>query len=342
MAKLSGGEALVKSLAREGVEVVFGVPGIQVYGIVAGIRDEPGIRMVTTRHEQATTYMADGYARVSGKPGVALVVPGAGLYNAASGLATAYSRSSPVLMIAGQIPRGQIGKNLGGIHEVLDQADTVRNVTKWRRQVLTPRDVPDAVREAFRQMRTGRPRPVLIEMPPETGVERDEVLLREPAPVSRIVPSPGQLRDAARVIAESRLPLIFAGGGVALVRAQQAVTGLKGDNHDQDMGISIARRAMEEPLRQIVANSGAESSVVLAKVAESNGNSGFNAQTEEYGDMIDMGILDPTKVVRTALQNAASIAGLLITTEASVAEAPKDETPPAMPPGGGMDGMGMM
>ena len=135
---------------------------------------------------------------------------------------------------------------------------------------------------------------------------------------------------------------VVAGGGVALVRAQQAVIGLEGDNHDQDMGISIARRAMEEPLRQIVANSGAESSVVLAKVAESNGNSGFNAQTEEYGDMIDMGILDPTKVVRTALQNAASIAGLLITTEASVAEAPKDETPPAMPPGGGMDGMGMM
>ena len=135
---------------------------------------------------------------------------------------------------------------------------------------------------------------------------------------------------------------VVAGGGVALVRAQQAVTGLSGDNHDQDMGIAIAKRAMEEPLRQIVANSGAESSVVLAKVAESNGNSGFNAQTEEYGDMIDMGILDPTKVVRTALQNAASIAGLLITTEASVAEAPKDESPPAMPPGGGMDGMGMM
>ena len=135
---------------------------------------------------------------------------------------------------------------------------------------------------------------------------------------------------------------VVAGGGVALVRAQQSVIGLEGDNHDQDMGISIARRAMEEPLRQIVANSGAESSVVLAKVAESTGNNGFNAQSEEYGDMIDMGILDPTKVVRTALQNAASIAGLLITTEASVAEAPKDETPPAMPPGGGMDGMGMM
>ena len=135
---------------------------------------------------------------------------------------------------------------------------------------------------------------------------------------------------------------VVAGGGVALVRAQQAVTGVSGDNHDQDMGISIARRAMEEPLRQIVANSGGEASVVLAKVAEESGNKGFNAQTDEYGDMIDMGILDPTKVVRTALQNAASIAGLLITTEASVAEAPKDESPPAMPPGGGMDGMGMM
>ena len=135
---------------------------------------------------------------------------------------------------------------------------------------------------------------------------------------------------------------VVAGGGVALVRAQQAVIGLAGDNPDQDMGISIARRAMEEPLRQIVANSGAESSVVLAKVADESGNHGFNAQTDEYGDMIEMGILDPTKVVRTALQNAASIAGLLITTEASVAEAPKDEAPAGMPPGGGMDGMGMM
>ena len=135
---------------------------------------------------------------------------------------------------------------------------------------------------------------------------------------------------------------VVAGGGVALVRAQQAVTDLTGDNPDQSMGISIARRAMEEPLRQIVSNSGGEASVVLAKVADESGNKGFNAQTDEYGDMIDMGILDPTKVVRTALQNAASIAGLLITTEASVAESPKDESPPAMPPGGGMDGMGMM
>ena len=182
---MSGGEALAKSLVREGVEVVFGIPGIQIYGIVAALRDEPGIRMITTRHEQATTHMADGYARASGEPGVALVVPGAGLYNAASGLATAYSRSTPVLLIAGQVPRRAIGKNIGAVHEVADQPGTVRSVTKWQQQASRPREVPDAVFEAFRQMRTGRPRPVLIEIPPDVGVEREEVELRSPARISR-------------------------------------------------------------------------------------------------------------------------------------------------------------
>ena len=157
MAKMSGGEALARSLVKEGVEVVFGIPGIQIYGIVAALRDEPGIRMITPRHEQATTYMADGYARASGKPGVALVVPGAGLYNAASGLTNAYSRSMPVLMVVGQIPRGAIGKNLGAVHEITNQRDVVRPVTKWQRQAFRPREVPEAVFEAFRQMRTGRP-----------------------------------------------------------------------------------------------------------------------------------------------------------------------------------------
>ena len=226
MVKLSGGEALAKSLAREGVEVVFGIAGIQIYGIVAGLRDEPGIRMITTRHEQAATYMADGYARASGKPGVAVVVPGAGLYNAAGGLANAYARSSPVLLVAGQIPRGAIGKNVGAVHEIADQPGTVRSVTKWQRQAMRPREVPDAVFEAFRQMRTGRPRPVLLEMPPEAGVEREEVALRDPARISRIVPSPADLREAAQVIAKARIPLIYAGGGVARSDAEDALVKL--------------------------------------------------------------------------------------------------------------------
>lgn len=226
MTAMTGGEALVQSLINEGVDVVFGVPGIQLYGIVAALRDEPKIRMITTRHEQAASYMADGYARVSGKPGVALVVPGVGLYNAASGVATAYARSSPVLLIAGQVPRGMIGRNLGAVHEVMDQGGALSSITKWRRMVMRPRDIPETVFEAFRQMRTGRPRPVLIEVPPDAGVEVEDVQLRNPAPISRIVPSPEQLRHAARIIADSRLPVIFAGGGVARSDAEGALVRL--------------------------------------------------------------------------------------------------------------------
>ncbi|MBW8310918.1 MAG: chaperonin GroEL [Rhizobium sp.] len=134
---------------------------------------------------------------------------------------------------------------------------------------------------------------------------------------------------------------IVPGGGVALIRAKAAIAGLKGINEDQNHGIVIALRAMEAPLREIVTNAGEEPSVILNKVVEGKGAFGYNAANGEYGDMIEFGILDPTKVTRTALQNAASIAGLMITTEAMVAEAPKKDEP-SMPAGGGMGGMGGM
>jgi chaperonin GroEL len=137
---------------------------------------------------------------------------------------------------------------------------------------------------------------------------------------------------------------VIAGGGVALVRALQKLAGLEGENEDQNVGISIALRAMEIPLRQITSNAGEEASVVLDKVKAGKGNFGFNAATGEYGDMIKMGILDPAKVTRTALQAAGSVAGLMITTEAMVSEIPEDNSgggmPGGMPPG--MDGMGGM
>ncbi|MFT0212574.1 chaperonin GroEL [Pseudomonas sp. F1_0610] len=134
---------------------------------------------------------------------------------------------------------------------------------------------------------------------------------------------------------------VVPGGGVALVRSLQAIEGLKGDNEDQDVGIALLRRAVEAPLRQIVANAGDEPSVVVSKVKEGQGNFGFNAATGVYGDMIEMGILDPAKVTRSALQAAASIGGLMITTEAMVGEI-KEESAPAMPDMGGMGGMGGM
>jgi chaperonin GroEL len=134
---------------------------------------------------------------------------------------------------------------------------------------------------------------------------------------------------------------VVPGGGVALVRAIKALDGLTGDNHDQNIGIEIAKRAMESPLRQIVTNGGGEASVVLNKVASGKDNYGYNAATEEYGDMLKMGILDPTKVVRAALQHAASISGLMVTTEAMITDTPQD-APAATPDMGGMGGMGGM
>ena len=135
---------------------------------------------------------------------------------------------------------------------------------------------------------------------------------------------------------------IVPGGGTALVRAKLAIKDMKGDNDEQTAGIKIVLRAMEEPMRQIVANAGDEPSVVVNNVSKGEGNYGFNAQTGEYGDMVAMGVLDPTKVTRTALQNAASVAGLILTTDCMVADYPEDK-PAAAPAGmGGMDGMGMM
>ena len=133
---------------------------------------------------------------------------------------------------------------------------------------------------------------------------------------------------------------IVAGGGVAYLRARANLKNLKGDNPDQDAGIKIVLRALEEPARQIVANAGDEPSVVINKIVEGKGNYGFNAQTGTYGDLVDMGVVDPTKVARFALQNAASVASLVLTTAAMVAESPKDEKP--MGGGGGMGGMGGM
>ena len=136
---------------------------------------------------------------------------------------------------------------------------------------------------------------------------------------------------------------VVPGGGVALIRAVNAAGEFEGDNAEQTVGINILRRAVEEPLRQIVTNAGGDASVVLNAVAAGSGNHGYNAANGEYGDMIDFGILDPTKVTRFALQNAASVSGLLLTTEAMVADAPKDEAAaPAMPDMGGMGGMGGM
>lgn len=226
MPRMTGGEALVKSLHRNGVRVVFGLPGVQIYGVIAALREQPDIRFITTRHEQATGYMADGYARIGGKFGTALVVPGPGLLNASAGLSTAYSCSSPVLMISGQIPKKALGKKIGVLHEVDDQLDSIAPVTKWRKRVLEIPDIPAAVQEAVRQLQTGRPRPVELELPPETMEEEADVELLDPIPHARPAAPAADIERAAATLLSATSPVIYAGGGVNLSGAHEAVAGV--------------------------------------------------------------------------------------------------------------------
>lgn len=223
MASMTGGEALVKTLQREGTRVVFGLPGVQIYGAMAALRDEKGIRFIATRHEQAVGYMADGYARAGGGYGVGLVVPGPGLLNTTAGLSTAYAASSPVLIVSGQVPRANIGKGIGVLHEVNDQLDAIAPLTKWRKRVLEVSEVPAAVQEAIRQLKTGRPRPVEIEMPPETMEDEGEVELLEPLRVTRPPASARDVERAAEMLLDAARPLIYAGGGVHGAGAHQAM-----------------------------------------------------------------------------------------------------------------------
>ncbi len=224
----SGGEALAAQLVAEGVSAVFGVPGVQLDHAVEGLyRERDHIRFYGPRHEQAATYMADGYARVTGRPGVAMVVPGPGVLNAAAGLATAYACSSPVLLIAGQIPSHQIGKGLGLLHEIPNQAEVLAGLTKWSARAARPAEIPALVRHAFTMLRSGRPQPVALEIPPDVLAQREAVKLEAVPPAEadgvRTGPAAADLAHAARLLSRAARPLIYAGSGVLASGAAAAL-----------------------------------------------------------------------------------------------------------------------
>ena len=220
---MTGGDALAASLHREGVRVIFGLPGVQTYHAMDGLHRQPEIRFITTRHEQAAGYMADGYARASGEIGTALVVPGPGLQNASAAIGTAYAASSPVLVVSGQVPRDLIGVDRGVLHEVNDQLDIIRPVTKWASRVLEATDIPAAVHEAFYQLKTGRPRPVEIEIPPETLSDQPDIELLEPGKHEAQPAAHDAIEHAARLLADARNPIIFVGGGAVSSGASDAL-----------------------------------------------------------------------------------------------------------------------
>jgi acetolactate synthase-1/2/3 large subunit len=209
---MTGGEAVVESLKREGVKYVFSIPGVQIMGVFDALYGEKDLRLVVVRHEQTALYMADGYARVTGNPGVGLVVPGPGVQNALAAVGTAYACSSPVLLLAGQIETKELGREGGALHEVNDQLDMVRPVTKWCKRVMRIEEIPGAIREAMRQMGTGRPRPTEVEIPWDTMRSVGEVIFPPPETPHENPDAQG-VRRAAELLAHAKKPLIWAGGG---------------------------------------------------------------------------------------------------------------------------------
>jgi acetolactate synthase I/II/III large subunit len=215
MPTLTGGQALVQQLKREGIDTVFGLPGVQLdWAFDALYEEREHFRVYHTRHEQACGYMADGYARATGKIAICLVVPGPGLLNASAALATAYACSSPVLCVTGQIHSEQIGKGRGLLHEINDQLGTISSVTKWQALARAPADIPGIAHEAVRQLSTGRPRPVEIEVPPDILEAKSDVTLVDPVAHGRPAGDPDLIEKAAQVLGRAQRPLIFAGGGV--------------------------------------------------------------------------------------------------------------------------------
>ncbi len=215
MARMTGGQALVKSILAQGVDTVFGLPGVQVDHLFNALHDEGNaVRVIHSRHEQGAAYMAFGYAHSSGRVGVYAVVPGPGLLNTTAALATAYGCNAPVLAVVGQIPSDYIGRGFGLLHEIPDQLDLVRGLTKWAARIDHPSLVPDGVREAFKQLRTGRVRPVELEMAMNVMAREAEVELLDPvAAYPAPTPDGEAIAKAAELLGNAQAPVIFVGGG---------------------------------------------------------------------------------------------------------------------------------
>ena len=211
---MTGGEAVIRSLVDHDVSVVFGIPGVHNLAVYEALCDVPGIRHIGARHEQGASFMADGYARASGRAGVCLCTSGPAVLNAVPGLGTALSDSSPVLCVASQIPSAGIGQDKGYLHECRDQLACLRPVTKWCTRADTVAEIPGIMREAFAQMLNGRRGPVAVEIPCDIMDAADEVEPVEPAVLMRTEPQPEQIQQAVDLLATARRPVIWAGGGV--------------------------------------------------------------------------------------------------------------------------------
>lgn len=224
----TGADLLAEALVAQGLETVFAIPGVQLDWLMEALRARSGaLRLIVPRHEQTTTYMADGYYRVSGKPGMAMVVPGPGLLNAGAGLSTAYAANAKVLLLVGDIHSTAVGKGYGLLHEIKQQDAVVAALTKWHRHIDDPALIRASVATAFAQMHAGRPRPVGLAISHDLLEARIADAGATVAPavpaVSPVAPDPAALDRVARAIDEARFPVLYAGGGVLAAQASDAL-----------------------------------------------------------------------------------------------------------------------
>jgi acetolactate synthase-1/2/3 large subunit len=221
MTSMTGGEAIVSGLVTHGIDTVFGLPGAQIYGLFDAFH-QAQLKVIGARHEQACGYMAYGYARSSGKPGVFSVVPGPGVLNAGAALLTAFGSNEPVLCLTGQVPTQFLGKGRGHLHEMPDQLATLRTFVKWADRIEYPDNAPTAVSRAFQEMLSGRRGPAALEMPWDVFTQRVQASAAKPFdPFPAPQPDSERIKEAAAVISASKAPMIFVGSGA--IDAQEEI-----------------------------------------------------------------------------------------------------------------------
>jgi acetolactate synthase-1/2/3 large subunit len=215
MPRMTGGQAIVKSLLAHRVDTVFGIPGAQIYGLFDALYEaREQINVIGARHEQATAYMAFGYSRSTGRPGVYAVVPGPGVLNTTAALSTAYGCNLPVLCLTGQVPSPFIGRGFGHLHELPDQLGTLKSLSKWAQRISTPAQASSAVANAFQVMRSGKPGPAALEMPWEVFDAEGDVSIEAARPIPvPAVPDADAVERVATIIAGARRPIIAVGSG---------------------------------------------------------------------------------------------------------------------------------
>lgn len=223
--QLTGAEILVRTLERHGVEVVFTIPGVHTLTLYAALDRSP-IRTILPRHEQGAGFMADGYARASGRVGVTVTVTGPGLTNVLTPVAEAFADSSPILVISTCLERPFLGRLEGNLHEMPDQLAVIRPIVKWAYRVMTAAEIAPAVTHAFEQLYDGRPRPVYLEIPLDVLAESAPFVDLPPAEPRPLVPDAGAIDQAAQLIARAHRIFILAGGGAATPAASEALAAL--------------------------------------------------------------------------------------------------------------------